>query len=240
MAAGAGFKTFNTGDVLSAPDVNSYLMSQTVMVFADAAARTSAITSPQEGMVSYLKDTNATEYYSGSAWTAIGGGSSSSWTLLSTTAITATNSITVSSISGSYTELVVFVENFALNTTGNMAMRFNGDSGSNYCANSIQGQVGGTNNNMVGTANLFGPTQYSNLAATNNASFIVKVPFYSATNAYKSGTFYGSGTYGGTSDPVSWGGGISYRSTSAISSITLFSSGEQFIAQGNIKIYGVK
>jgi hypothetical protein len=44
------------------------------MVFASAAARTSADTSPQEGMISYLKDTNATEYYSGSAWVAIGGG----------------------------------------------------------------------------------------------------------------------------------------------------------------------
>jgi hypothetical protein len=45
------------------------------MVFADAAARTSAITSPQEGMISYLKDTNATQYYSGSAWVSVGGSS---------------------------------------------------------------------------------------------------------------------------------------------------------------------
>jgi hypothetical protein len=48
------------------------------MVFASSAARTSAIASPQEGMFSYLKDTNATEYYSGSAWVAIGGGGLSS------------------------------------------------------------------------------------------------------------------------------------------------------------------
>jgi hypothetical protein len=43
------------------------------MVFASAAARTTAITSPQEGMISYLKDTNATQYYSGSAWVGVGG-----------------------------------------------------------------------------------------------------------------------------------------------------------------------
>jgi hypothetical protein len=48
------------------------------MVFASAAARTSASASPQEGMISYLKDTNSTEYYSGSAWVAIGGGGLSS------------------------------------------------------------------------------------------------------------------------------------------------------------------
>jgi hypothetical protein len=76
MAAGLGFKEFTTGDVLTAADANGYLASQVVMVFASAAARTSAIASPQEGMVSYLKDTNSTEYYSGSAWVAIGGSSS--------------------------------------------------------------------------------------------------------------------------------------------------------------------
>jgi hypothetical protein len=76
MAAGLGFKEFTTGDVLTAADANGYLASQVVMVFASAAARTSAIASPQEGMISYLKDTNATQYYSGSAWVTIGGSGS--------------------------------------------------------------------------------------------------------------------------------------------------------------------
>jgi hypothetical protein len=67
MAAGLGFKTFNTGDVLSAADVNGYLM-QGVLVFADATARDAAITSPQEGQFAFLKDTNVTTYYTGSAW----------------------------------------------------------------------------------------------------------------------------------------------------------------------------
>ena len=75
MAAGLGYKEFTTGDVLTAADANGYLASQVVMVFASAAARTSAIASPQEGMISYLKDTNATQYYSGSAWVAVGGSS---------------------------------------------------------------------------------------------------------------------------------------------------------------------
>jgi len=75
MAAGLGYIEFATGDILTAAAANGYLASQTVMVFADAAARTAAITSPQEGMVSYLKDTNAVQYYSGSAWVAVGGSS---------------------------------------------------------------------------------------------------------------------------------------------------------------------
>jgi hypothetical protein len=75
MAAGLGYKEFTTGDVLTAADANGYLASQVVMVFADAAARTTAIASPEEGMISYLKDTNSTEYYSGSAWVGVGGSS---------------------------------------------------------------------------------------------------------------------------------------------------------------------
>ena len=48
MAAGLGFKDFTTGEVLTAADVDGYLM-QGVWVFASAAARDAAVTSPQEG-----------------------------------------------------------------------------------------------------------------------------------------------------------------------------------------------
>lgn len=71
MAAGLGFKTFNTGDVLSAADVNGYLM-QGVLVFASAAARDAAITAPAEGQFAFTKDTNGLWYYDGAAWVASG------------------------------------------------------------------------------------------------------------------------------------------------------------------------
>jgi hypothetical protein len=71
MAAGLGFKTFTTGEVLTAVDVNGYLM-QGINVFASEAARNAAITSPQEGQFAYTKDTNSLWYYSGSAWVASG------------------------------------------------------------------------------------------------------------------------------------------------------------------------
>jgi len=67
MAAGLGFKDFVTGEVLTAADVDGYLM-QGVWVFASAAARDAAVTAPQEGNFAYLKDTNVTTYYTGSAW----------------------------------------------------------------------------------------------------------------------------------------------------------------------------
>ena len=71
MAAGLGFKTFTTGEVLTSADVNGYLM-QGILVFASEAARNSAITSPQEGQFAYTKDNNSLWYYTGSAWVASG------------------------------------------------------------------------------------------------------------------------------------------------------------------------
>jgi len=70
--AGAGYKLFATGDVLTASQVNTYLMQQTIMVFANSTARTTALSGVlAEGMFSYLQDTNSTEYYDGSAWQSI-------------------------------------------------------------------------------------------------------------------------------------------------------------------------
>lgn len=71
MAAGQGFKTFTTGEVLTAGDVNGYLM-QGINVFASEAARDAAITAPAEGQFAFTKDNNSLWYYTGSAWAASG------------------------------------------------------------------------------------------------------------------------------------------------------------------------
>ena len=71
--AGAGKKTFTAGEVLTASDVNTYLMEQSVMVFGGTAARSSAIPTPSTGMTSYIGTTGTAsipqiETYTGSAW----------------------------------------------------------------------------------------------------------------------------------------------------------------------------
>ena len=84
--AGAGFTTFTAGSVLTAAQVNTYLMQQAVMVFTNEAARDAAITSPSEGMIAYLTaptvpaatsagytavPTGAKTIYNGSVWVCV-------------------------------------------------------------------------------------------------------------------------------------------------------------------------
>lgn len=70
--AGLGFKDFTVGQVLTSAQVDGYLMQQTVMKFANASARTTALSGVlAEGMISYLDDTNAVEKYDGSSWVAL-------------------------------------------------------------------------------------------------------------------------------------------------------------------------
>lgn len=62
------YKTFTAGTLATASDVNTYLMNQTVMVFADSTARAAALTSPTEGMVCYLTSNDHLTIYDGSNW----------------------------------------------------------------------------------------------------------------------------------------------------------------------------
>jgi hypothetical protein len=57
------FKTFVSNEILTASDVNSQIMNQQIMVFADATARDAALTSPSEGMFAFLKDTDTLTVY---------------------------------------------------------------------------------------------------------------------------------------------------------------------------------
>jgi hypothetical protein len=67
----AGWFDFVNGQTLPASRVQDYLMDQTVMVFANASARTSALPSPTAGMVTYLISTGNLWFYTGSAWTLV-------------------------------------------------------------------------------------------------------------------------------------------------------------------------
>ena len=71
--AGAGYSLFVAGQVLTAATVNTYLEQQTIMVFASASARDTALSVVKsEGMTAYLLDVNCLTIYSGATWSTTG------------------------------------------------------------------------------------------------------------------------------------------------------------------------
>jgi predicted ribosome-associated RNA-binding protein Tma20 len=63
------WKEFLDGEILDASEVNTYFMNQAVLVFPSETARNAAITSPNEGMFSYITEDEAIYIYQDSAWT---------------------------------------------------------------------------------------------------------------------------------------------------------------------------
>jgi hypothetical protein len=63
------YKTFVNGFALNASEVNAYLMNQSVITFANASERTSTLSTPTEGMVTYTLDNDTFAFWNGSAWT---------------------------------------------------------------------------------------------------------------------------------------------------------------------------
>jgi hypothetical protein len=232
MAAGLGFKTFTTGEVLTAADTNGYLM-QGVLVFANAAARTAAITSPQEGQMSFLKDTNSTEYYDGAAWQTVS--TTGGQTLISTTTLSGA-SITLSSIPATYLNLKLVIEDYLPATDNSfLRMQFNGDSGTRYLFK---------DSSITPAAAAFGTT-FFNIANRNDnavASSLVSVDIPDYTNTVTWKTMQSNFVVVDSTTTTSAILGINigvYNQTAAISSITLFPETGNFTS-GTALLYGVK
>jgi hypothetical protein len=236
MAAGLGFKTFTTGEVLTAADTNGYLM-QGVLVFANAAARTAAITSPQEGQMSFLKDTNSTEYYDGAAWQTVS--TTGGMTLLSTTSLSGATT-TISSISQSYNHLFLYIYGMTNATvSGSFRIAPNANTG-------ITNNFGSGNSATVVASVLssylypFGSdTTFVRPLLSSNANAIgLTIYNYSSTAGYK--PFSSSGVaLNSASTQIATIGGGGIQTASGITSLDFSNAGGN-MSTGTILLYGVK
>lgn len=113
--AGAGFKDFTVGQILTSQEVDEYLMQQSVMVFATTTARDSAIAAPSRGMVAYISSNDTSEglyTYNGTSWRK-GPGWNAPWGYLTTLNGSAATTVlragagagSVDFVSGSYTHV---------------------------------------------------------------------------------------------------------------------------------------
>ena len=116
----SGFKTFAVSEVLTAADVNNYLMEQAVAVFANASARDSAISSPENGQACFLLDSNTLQFYYSSAWNNfVGEGDISAVTITTNATDGLSGGATASS--GAFTSTLKFAPNGLSSATVSVA-----------------------------------------------------------------------------------------------------------------------
>jgi hypothetical protein len=122
---GSGFRTFTAGEVLTASNVQNYLMDQSVMVFGGSAARSSAIGTAnfEEGMVSYLTDTDKVEAYNGTNWAQVGA-SAQGLTLINTTSFSAVASQSINDVfSTTYDNYLLLVQGVGSSASSDIEFR---------------------------------------------------------------------------------------------------------------------
>jgi hypothetical protein len=117
------YKVFSNGSVLNASEINDNLMNQSVMVFSNAAARSAALTSPLEGMLTWLEDVNRYEAYNGTSWIRI----MPDVVLLANQSFTTTTSVIVSGcFSATYDNYLVQVNTGATAANARFQLRAGG------------------------------------------------------------------------------------------------------------------
>lgn len=154
--------------------------------------------------------------------------------IASTTLTTAQTSVTFSSISASYTDLVL-IGNFVQSAStafGSLSLRFNGDTGTNYSHIGLQGTGSSVSSFRasngaqmdVGSQNVIG-----------NQNIIIHIMSYSNTTTNKTVL----SRYNNRAGLVMAYSGL-WRKTEAINSLVFFPASQSFASGSVFTLYGIK
>ena len=149
--------------------------------------------------------------------------------------------ITFNSIPNTYQHLQIRLRAFASSENPAMYMRLNSDSGTNYSWHYLYGD--GTS---AGSQGNFNDTeiQFADWGVMSNATYptvaIIDLINYASTSKYKTiRTFVGTDKNNTAAQGIELDSGL-WRSTSAVSSISLTVSGANFTSSSTFALYGIK
>lgn len=158
--------------------------------------------------------------------------------IATTTGTGSASTVTFSSISGTYTDLILVCSVF-LASSNSVQIRFNSDSGSNYSYTVLDGS-GSTvsSNRQTNVTGIQLAAWSSNVGSTTEAS-----PIFCSINNYSNTATHKTALVRSTANATS-GGSVdgfigNWRNTSAITSITIV-SGANFTTNSTFTLYGIK
>jgi hypothetical protein len=161
--------------------------------------------------------------------------------IATTTLGSAALNVTFTSISGSYTDLVVVCDNlFSASLTPNLRILFNTDTASNYSVTVLEGNgataYSARQSSISGIDFGYYTSLYPTSTSTAPTNAIINVMNYSNSTTYKTVVGRANSSYSGTSANV----GL-WRSTAAITSVRISnSSAVNFTSGSTFTLYGIK
>ena len=155
--------------------------------------------------------------------------------IATTTLTTSAADVTFSSISGSYTDLILVYAIKTVSANPDISCRLNSDTGSNYSSTLLAGTGSaasstGTSNETYARLNWYGYP-----STNNNSNGIHHFLNYSNTSTYKTIMGRANNADNGTNAQVNL-----WRSTSAITSIKIYASTGNLDAGSTFTLYAVK
>jgi hypothetical protein len=239
------YTTVVAGTTITASYGNANIRDQVVTPFASASARTSAITSPVEGMLSYRADEKVFEGYNATSWLPVG------WIpIASTTLGVAASSVSFTSVPATYRNLVIvaLAKSAAATSFEDILLRFNNDSSGNYAnVNVTADNAGGAVGLLTGSSQTSAPIlrmPSSSLNATIFGGGFAFVLGYSSSATSNKNIFSlsGNGDWGNVGQfrlrGCSWGAGGGSFTATAVTRIDLISGNGNFVAASTFQLYG--
>lgn len=157
--------------------------------------------------------------------------------IATTTLGSAADSVTFSSIPGTYTDLVVVIQAWWTTTTNDMYiyMQFNGDTASNYSTTILTGTGSSAVSTRFSNRTNMNMDYYATIVDDEPSQRNINIMNYANTTTYKTAIWRANRAGNGTDAMV----GL-WRSTSAITSILFDLESGQFASGSTFTLYGIK
>jgi hypothetical protein len=241
---GAGYRNFTAGAVLTAAQVNTFLMEQSVMNFAGTAARGSALASVlSAGQMAHVGGGTVT-VYDGSAWQQVYPAASAGLVFVAGTAFSAVSSVSVNNcFTSTYDNYRIVLAVSAGTSSISPQMRLRAaatdNSSNNYYFQgtyySTTSLTAPTANRSAGLTNKFGTGD-----VTSNHCYAVIDVIGPQSSTYLTGVLWNFIANGLTDSVTSCGAGRMSVTTSYDGFTYFDSSGGAGTMTGSVRVYGYR